>query len=446
MPCLTKPVYLAIAALGAALAMTPATAVTQTTTDERVDRLYEQAKDDLKEQRYSFALETFRKGLALTGQTGEKAWQMLLGIALTYEYLNQPDHTIEYYRRFLDSIDRTPELATGKWEQRRRVVRDQVAKLEVEILQTRGAIAVNSSPQGARLLVDGRVPGADGDASTPFTLFAAPGPHVVRLEADGFEIVDVPLSLEAGARETVMVPLRPLQRDRTLRVRTDDAEAEVRLDGALFGRGAEVSGAVTPGPHSVEVRYPGGATVTREASVAAGQTVTLKTVRAPAAPAVAKEPVPGPVQVVATPAAPTPEPTPAAGSKAAPRPLWGWIGAGGGLALVATGVVLSVLSGGDVAALADMQNDPPPSTAEEHAAFAERWNSLRHGVQVKDGAAVALYSVGGAAVLGSAAYLVFFADWGHGPLVGHGRPAAGWPFVTAGVSSSGASAVVGWSW
>ena len=387
-----------------------------------IDALYEQAKEDLKEGRFPFALEKFRRGLDLAGADRQQAWLMLLGIGLAYEKLGQLEHTIEAYRRFLSSVSERPLSATDVWSQRARVVEDQVVAMEASMLETRGALVINSQPTGARVEVDGLALGAEGSAVTPFTAFLAPGSHEVRLTKEGFRVPAVRAAVEVGARGTVNVVLEPVKARGRLIVRTGSADALVFVDRARAGEGAEVSLELDAGSHVVRVACPGRPAFEQTVTLTADAplVVTPESARA-AAPVV--EPV---VRASASPVPPRPL-----------RPLWGWVGLGAGGAVLATGAVFTVLAKlkhDDLSALdGRLQTDPAllsdPSTRD-------RYNDLRGAVQSRQIAAGVLYGVGGAAVVGSAVYLIFFAN--------HGQRAAGSPVHLAVWPGGGLTASVTW--
>jgi hypothetical protein len=176
----------------------------------RVDALYQEAKKDLTEGRYPFALQKFRRGIELAGTDRKRVWRMMLGIALSYDEMLQQEYSIEYYRRFLDDIMAHPDQVDAKWDKRRKVVEVQVVQLEAQLLGSRGVVTFNTDPSGARVMVDGGALGSEGKAETPVTAYLRGGEHEVRLVRDGSVPAKMRLVVEQGRRRTVNVPLEPI--------------------------------------------------------------------------------------------------------------------------------------------------------------------------------------------------------------------------------------------
>ena len=366
---------------------------------DEVQGLYDAAKDDLKQGRQVIALKKFKQGLALAKGDPENTWRLLLGIALAYEQMGQIDFTVETYRRFLDSAEQNRSALNEKWTQRKRVVEDQVAKLDQALLEERGLLEVGSEPAGARILVDGAGPGADGNAVTPFSLYLAPGAHVVRVQVEGFAPAELTVAARQGVREARNVVLTAVVTDGKLKVSSDRPDAVVLVDGLRMGRGRTVIVDVRPGSHRVRVECEGFEPFEGSVDVVAGAERGVEAALKPA-----KVP-PGAANVAAGAQVP---PEARATARSALKPLWGWIGAGGGAAILVGGVVCTVLAQKDATAMGGL------GTSETDLA---RYDSLSSSVRAKNAAAGALYGIGGAVIAGSAAYLVFFADWGKAPAV-----------------------------
>lgn len=357
---------------------------------DALKRMYDEAKADLNEGRYSFALQSFKRALALAEKQDAlvDVWRMTLGVALTYQYMEQPEHTIEYFRRFVDSTDRNRDRLPEKWAKRRTLVRNQIAELEEEMLRKYALIALDSDPSVARVMVDGKVPGADGDATTPFTLYLKPGSYTLRLEHDGYQAAEVPLKVTAGSRETVNVPLYAMSRPGTLTVTTGTEGAEVFLDGTLMGAGATVTFQADPGSHVVRVRHPGHEPVERTLHVTEGGTATLRV-----DPPVVSADEPG-----------------GEGEETHLRPLWGWIGAGGGVAFIGTAALFTVLAQKDADDLAALKQDIADGKEVAGPSTSKRWSDLSSGAESKQTVAGVFYGLGGAAIAGAAVYIFVFAD------------------------------------
>jgi|GEM_PF-2378402 len=361
-----------------------------------IQALYDEAKADLKDGRHVFALKKFKQALAMAQGDPEGSWRMILGAALTYEQMGQIEYTLEYYRIFLDSVEKNRAAVTDKWTGRIKVVEEQVSGLENKLLEERGLIQVNSNPPGARITVDGNVPGADGNATTPFPVYVSPGSHVLRLEKDGYLTADATLVVRVGEREVRNVQLAEKRAEGRLLVATGAPDATVRVDGVAVGTGRDVSLKVVAGPHAVRVERPGFVAFEKSVEVGDGVIVRVEALlKADTSAATADKA--------------------GAGTKAKPRlaPLWGYLGGGGGVALIAVGAVFSVLRNKDVDSIAAIdRTNPATLTMAERKTLLDRRTSLANSVNSKGVVAGVFYGLGGAAVLGSAVYLVFFADWG----------------------------------
>jgi len=389
-----------VAALAAATLLSPAPASAAPADD--VQALYEAAKADLKEKRFVFALKKFKQALALAKDDAENEWRMILGAALAYEQMGQVEFTLEYYRLFLDSVERHRAAVTDKWTNRIRVVEDQVSVLENTLLGERGVIDLNSTPPGARITIDGNMPGADGNATTPFPVYATPGTHVLRVEKDGFAPTELTVQVKLGAREARTVQLAEKRIEGRLMVATGAPDASVKVDGDAVGTGSNVSVKVAAGSHVVRVERTGFKVFEKRVDVGADAMVRVE--------ALLQAEGPGAAAGIGSSEAGAA----VAKARAYRAPLWGYLGAGGGAALVVVGGVFTALRNSDVDSIAtiDRKNPANLTTAEKRDLLARR-NSLSSSVDTKGAVAGVFYGLGGAAIVGSAVYLAFFADW-HG--------------------------------
>lgn len=147
------------------------------------------------------------------------------------------------------------------------------------------------------------------------------------------------------------------------------------------------------------------------------------------------EPTRAPV-VTTSPVAPASENT-----GGGPTALWGWVGLGASAALLTGGVICTVLAAQDKEAAEGLpyQED----SLEAWAAF-KRLDDRRAR---RETTALALYGVGGAALAGSAAYLLLFSDLAPWPLLSADHEGAAWrPRLTLSPWRGGLGAHVRWSW
>lgn len=352
--------------------------------------LYNEAKGDLKEARYTFALEKFKKGITLAGDDMKQAWRMMLGTAIAYGKMDQLENCVETYRVFLDSLSAHPDQAKGKWESRRKVVEEQVSAIEQEILEQKGMVDIRTTPPGAKILINGVAPGSEGAAVTPFAAFLRPGQHKVRLDLEGFRTVEVKIEVDIGGRKMLSKPLVAKARHGQLIVRSDDPETTVFVDGVRIGAGAEIAIPTEPGIHTVKAHRVGATAFEVKARVIEGQDTIVKV--AAAVPAMVGDGGGEGAEIVFE-----------KSLLGIPR-YWGWVGVGSGAAFVATGAVFTILAAGDASdADALAKSD---LTQEDRG----RWDDLNASIGRNQIVAGVMYGLGGLAVAGGVTWLVLARD------------------------------------
>jgi hypothetical protein len=128
---------------------------------------------------------------------------------------------------------------------------------------------VESSPSGAQVIVDGESRGV-----TPVELSLRPGPHVLELHGGGEPRV-IPLTVTAGAQVSQYIELpQAASTPGALRVRTDPAGAQIRIDGRPRGISPLTIGDLAPGEHEVALENDRGS-VTQTVTIEAGATASL---------------------------------------------------------------------------------------------------------------------------------------------------------------------------
>lgn len=135
-----------------------------------------------------------------------------------------------------------------------------------------GEVAISSQPSGAQVRVDGAVHG-----TTPLTLPLSAGHHALEVVAGGGAPVTVAANVVAGQRVSHHVVLGTTAAPTTgaLRVDTGAAAATVHVDGVEAGPAPLVSGQLAAGTHTVRVDYRSGASIERQVTVPAGETLSL---------------------------------------------------------------------------------------------------------------------------------------------------------------------------
>jgi eukaryotic-like serine/threonine-protein kinase len=131
-----------------------------------------------------------------------------------------------------------------------------------------GQMALDSTPQGAQVQVDGQ---SDASYVTPFALTnLSPGQHSITTSKSGFSSDTRSVTIISGARATVVVHLSQLMA--TLVVNSDPAGANVYIDGRDSGTKTPAQVSVEKGQHVVLVRKMGYIDETQSMQFALGQT------------------------------------------------------------------------------------------------------------------------------------------------------------------------------
>jgi len=143
------------------------------------------------------------------------------------------------------------------------------AKAPVAAATASGMVAVDSSPQGAQIQVDGRF---DSTWVTPFTVAQlTPGQHNVVISKPGYGAETRVLNVSSGSKNTLSIHLTPLLA--MISVTSDPSGASVLLDGRETGKLTPAQVNLEKGPHTVLVRKTGFLDETMTAEGQPGQTI-----------------------------------------------------------------------------------------------------------------------------------------------------------------------------
>jgi hypothetical protein len=203
----------------------------------------------------------------------------LYNIATAYERLGQLRESAQWFERYLDEA---PQTLVKE--------RREVERLILELKLRPAKLTVNTSPQGARVLIDGQPVGV-----TPYTKPIRGGGHRVRVELEG-QREERDVVLEYGEPQTVEVtlnvrvrtapvgrtepdragftqPIRTTPQSQTsgkLRVSGNPDGALVAIDDQVVGRiGGEFH--VEPGRHNLKVTMYGYQTYDQDFNIVTGQ-------------------------------------------------------------------------------------------------------------------------------------------------------------------------------
>jgi hypothetical protein len=131
-----------------------------------------------------------------------------------------------------------------------------------------GQLAVDSTPQGAQVQIDGRT---EPNWVTPFAVTnLQPGQHTITVSKAGFGTDTRTVAITSGNRATSVVHLAQLMA--TLVVKSDPAGANIYVDGRNVGAKTPAQVSVDKGQHVVLVRMPGYIDETMNAQFVLGQT------------------------------------------------------------------------------------------------------------------------------------------------------------------------------
>lgn len=156
---------------------------------------YQAGVEHFKAKRYADAIREFNKAYRVDPNP-----VLVFNMARAFEELQEYDSAIEYYKRYLEMAPESEDSAS---------VAETLRALE--LLKKRNAematvaLEVTSTPDGARVYVNGREVGA-----SPMKVQLAPGRHFVAVEAKGFtrDSAEVELTADApGRHHATLVPI-----------------------------------------------------------------------------------------------------------------------------------------------------------------------------------------------------------------------------------------------
>ena len=132
-----------------------------------------------------------------------------------------------------------------------------------------GELAVQSRPQGARVVVDGQESGV-----TPTTIRLPAGPHVLEVQVGKSEPRVIPLTITAGVQTSQYIELRDVSATGGLAIRSDPSGARITIDGQPRGTTPATIPNLSPGDHTVVLEL-GGRKVSQAVKIAPGSTQQL---------------------------------------------------------------------------------------------------------------------------------------------------------------------------
>jgi serine/threonine-protein kinase len=164
-----------------------------------------------------------------------------------------------------------PTHAAAATAARGKNARKKLAAAPIVAAVVPGQMAIDSTPQGAQVQIDGQT---DPSWVTPFTLSGlAAGPHTVIVSRSGYSSDTRTVEISAGSKSFVVTHLNQLVA--TLAVSSSPAGARIYIDGKDSGKLTPAQISVDKGQHVVLVRKSGFLDETNNAQFVLGQTINF---------------------------------------------------------------------------------------------------------------------------------------------------------------------------
>ena len=137
-------------------------------------------------------------------------------------------------------------------------------------LVTTGVLRIDSSPQGANIIINGTPVG-----QTPMGVKLNSGSYDVELQMSGYQPYRARVQVRAGQTTSISPRLQPIVSTGTLEVGSIPSGAKVYVDGAYQGV-TPLSLSINAGVHTVEMRLSGYNSFSTSVKVTAGQLARVK--------------------------------------------------------------------------------------------------------------------------------------------------------------------------
>jgi len=209
---------------------TDAPVETPSAAESPIREMLDQARLDLVELRFEQALASLESLLARTDLTISErieGWVVRSEAHVAFGDLAAAEEDYRQLLRLQPAFAPDASLIPGKAMERFRRVRGALV----------GQLAVELQPADAELSIDGLPIELTPGLELPMLV----GEHRLRAERAGFDAVEQSVIVEAG--KSGRVELRLVPNSRTVVVRTDPADVEVRIDGRIHGKTTAVIGA-----------------------------------------------------------------------------------------------------------------------------------------------------------------------------------------------------------
>lgn len=190
---------------------------------------------------YEGAIPEFQAAFEIKATTGA-----LYNIAKCYEKMARYEEAIDYYQRY---IDLDPKVSDAD------DVKATIKRLTLEIKSKFKDLNVSSDPPGADIYLDDRNTGLVGQ--TNFRFKVTPGPHIVFVDANGFEPVKRDFIMPDDKDLALDFKMTKLENVGFLEIKVNQDGARIFVDGAIVGLSPyKEKKALTAGAHQVQVELP----------------------------------------------------------------------------------------------------------------------------------------------------------------------------------------------
>lgn len=194
--------------------------------------LFVRGRDLAHDRRFSEAADSFRQSLALVDRPSSR-----FNLAVCYYALERYVEAISQLERYLQTADRAAEGES--WDDALRMIthaRRSVSELALEVVPAEASVTIDGVPL---------------EGSGHRTTHLNPGPHVVRVEAEGHSPALMTVQTSPGETLVRAVELEGTRRRPRLTV-SAGGSGPIRVDGDEVGLTA-ASLELDPGPHLVQL-------------------------------------------------------------------------------------------------------------------------------------------------------------------------------------------------
>lgn len=241
--CVTASVLLATRA-SSAQAQSDAAPTAVSSTGDAEARAHELARDE------------YRRGVRFV-ENGDQ-WQQALGaFERSRAHYDTPNARLNIalclknLGRYVEAISEVDALLDKYGGSLSNPLRGLVLKLREEASKHTGQLLLAVQPIGATLILNGEERGV---LPLPGSLRLDSGTHLIRLQKDGFEPSDHPVTVAGGEFERISIHLRALRGKATLSVvEKSGLRLDVLVDSAVVGQ-TPWKGSVSTGRHSIVLR------------------------------------------------------------------------------------------------------------------------------------------------------------------------------------------------